>query len=583
MSSCKWYLPTLAEVMQISEPIDSSIGTAYSAPSVPMQVGGTPRAQREWYSGITSLNILLDRLLEATPPIAPDDLPSPIEGVVISGPLPVLGRVGLIRRFSSWVLTGGIGQPHVPNPFQLLPPADIEASATNSTVSLPLLPDDPLGAEPFCLVLTREFSLIMALSMSSGSSLDQYGTAKPSTPDQFLFSFTPEVVWQGWRSLRSRLELTTPQIIGKLDVLVDQFAPITPDYRLVADFSRLMIAHFPDEMIPSPGVTRKGASGVARFVKSKTSRLSKKSNINTSAIPQTSSFPQIDSLQSVPIGRSVDDSVNLSAVEEDELETGTEEHGQDHSPPTYLFDTELLRAIAHEVRTPLATIRTLTRLLLKRKGLPDIVLRRLEMIDTECTRQIDRFGLIFRAAELQEKPDSYGHTPLARISLSQVVEQNLSQWQHAAEQRNLSLDVLLPNTLPMVLSDPRMLEQVLSGLMDQLTHALPAGSQIEIRAMPAGSQIKLQFFSTSPAYARSLSSSADSARHDSGKPNESIFSTTLKSIGQLLMFQPETGNLSLNLDVTKNLFHALGGKFTIRQYPNQGEVLTIFLPLDEAR
>jgi hypothetical protein len=46
------------------------------------------------------------------------------------------------------------------------------------------------------------------------------------------------------------------------------------------------------------------------------------------------------------------------------------------------------------------------------------------------------------------------------------------------------------------------------------------------------------------------------------------------------MFQPETGSLSLNLDVTKHLFQALGGKLIVRQRPQEGEVMTIFLPLE---
>jgi hypothetical protein len=54
----------------------------------------------------------------------------------------------------------------------------------------------------------------------------------------------------------------------------------------------------------------------------------------------------------------------------------------------------------------------------------------------------------------------------------------------------------------------------------------------------------------------------------------------LKSIGQLLMFQPETGSLSLNLNVTKHLFQVLGGKLIVRQRPQEGEVMTIFLPLE---
>ena len=45
------------------------------------------------------------------------------------------------------------------------------------------------------------------------------------------------------------------------------------------------------------------------------------------------------------------------------------------------------------------------------------------------------------------------------------------------------------------------------------------------------------------------------------------------------MFQPETGCLSLNWDVTKNMFQALGGKLTVRQRTKQDKELTIFLPL----
>ena len=58
-------------------------------------------------------------------------------------------------------------------------------------------------------------------------------------------------------------------------------------------------------------------------------------------------------------------------------------------------DLNLLEALTHEVRTPLATIRTLVRSLVRRKDLPDLVMKRLQQIDVECSEQIDRFGLIF--------------------------------------------------------------------------------------------------------------------------------------------------------------------------------------------
>jgi hypothetical protein len=108
-----------------------------------------------------------------------------------------------------------------------------DADCCTTPPTLPLLPDDPLAAEPFCLVLTPQFSLAMVLGEVEG------------TP-AFLFSFEPEVVWQVWRSLQARLMLVAPQPLGVLNGLVEKFATVAPDYRTVTQFSRLLLAHLPD-------------------------------------------------------------------------------------------------------------------------------------------------------------------------------------------------------------------------------------------------------------------------------------------------------------------------------------------------
>jgi K+-sensing histidine kinase KdpD len=103
---------------------------------------------------------------------------------------------------------------------------------------------------------------------------------------------------------------------------------------------------------------------------------------------------------------------------------------------------------------------------------------------------------------------------------------------------------------------------MLAEIIENLARTLPPGSQIEMEAEVAGSQLKVQL-----RYDRDSAA----ARLDS-----------LKSIGQLLTFQPETGSFGLNLDVTKNLFQAIGGKLTIRQRSQRAEVMTIFLPLESS-
>ncbi|NER99999.1 MAG: sensor histidine kinase, partial [Symploca sp. SIO1B1] len=189
--------------------------------------------------------------------------------------------------------------------------------------------------------------------------------------------------------------------------------------------------------------------------------------------------------------------------------------------------------------------------------------------DHECTEQINRMELIFRAAELETAVVKQTSVNLTSISLAQIFGQSIPRWQKQAQRRDLTLDVILPQQLPTVVSNPNLLEQVLTGLMESFTRSLPTGSHIQLDVTPAGNQLKLQF-----------QSQADPSKAANSWENAQASCPTVKSIGQLLMFQPETGSLSLNLNVTKNLFQVLGGKLIVRQRPQEREVMTIFLPLE---
>ncbi|MEO0867937.1 MAG: sensor histidine kinase, partial [Cyanobacteria bacterium J06642_11] len=86
--------------------------------------------------------------------------------------------------------------------------------------------------------------------------------------------------------------------------------------------------------------------------------------------------------------------------------------------------------------------------------------------------------------------------------------------------------------------------------------------EIQLHVMAAGDQLKLEF-------------QADV------KPSCDQHRPTLKSLGKLLMFQPDTGGLSLNLQTTKALFTALGAKLTVRERIG-GVTWMVFLPIETA-
>jgi signal transduction histidine kinase len=340
-------------------------------------------------------------------------------------------------------------------------------------------------------IAQEQFCLVLTAPFSLLMVLGQDSAGHPS----FNYSFDPAVVRQGWQVLRSRLALTGHAQLPLLDGQAAAFAPSVPDYRWVMDFGRLLLQFLPTDL---PMSDRKRV-----FLN--------------------------------PNGH--------SAIE------SPSDYTQERSP-----DIELLQALTHEIRTPLTTIRTMTRLLLRSKTLTPDMAKRLGLIDQECSDQIDRMELILRATELQNTPEK--PIQLVPTSLEQVFAEGIPRWQRQAQRRNVDLDIKLPTKLPQVVSDPAMLDQVLTGLLEKFTRSLTVGGQIRVQVSTAGHQLKLRL-------------------QTQATPAENGF----KALGQLLLFQPATGSLSLNLDTTKHLCHAMGGKLIVRQRSCQGEEITIFLPL----
>lgn len=510
----KWFLPTLSEIVALHDlswaAPDGHGKNGQSDRSLRNSFTHRNRAMREWRGAIAALGDLLQRSVNAGEEEALSSAGRVPQGLVLSGPMPILSQPNLLERLSAWTLTVNALSLPAWLPSRLLPGGTLPCPLENLPITaLPLLPGDPLANEQFCLVLTPQFSLVMVL----GEGL----LGEPA----FLFSFLPEVVERVWETIRPRILLMSNQHLTQLDALVEQFAPTTPNYSTVMQFHRLMLAHLPEPFEEMRAVHAAETSAHS----------------------------------------------TISAFSEPEESTAADGERVPTAPGS--LDVELIQAIAHEVRTPLTTIRTLTRSLLKRTDLPETVVKRLTMIDQECSEQIDRFGLIFRAVELETAATRQSQVSLTRTSLSDVLQQSIPRWRQQASQRSMTLDVVMPQKMPAVVSDPSMLDKALTSLIERYTRSLPAGSHIQVEVVLAGNQLKLQLQSQPQTIAQTAKEFAEEFKR---KP--------LKSLGQMLMFQPETGSLSLNLSVTKNLFQSLGGRLIVRDRPHQGEIMTVFLPLE---
>ena len=426
--------------------------------SLPNKTSTLDKMLPEWFAAIAALEtLLLSTVVESSE--------DKIAGIVLSSPTSVISSQTLLKRLQIGIFSPGRFKTRELPACRKSQPITLP----DSILELPIYPGDLLAREPFCLVITPQFSLVLIWGNTG-----------------FQFSFNPQVVEEVWLRLKSHLILRQSEHLPQLEKLVQELGFTTPDYQLVVNFSRQLLHNIPNFTTLAPKIP--------------TSSAKKETASNTTDL-----------------------------------------------------DIQLLQALTHEVRTPLTTIRTLTQLLLKRMKPGPEISKHLEVIEQECTAQINRMELIFRAAQLKTT------TPpqLVPTSLEEVLHHSIPHWQQQAKRRKVSLEVSLPHKLPVIVSDPAVLDQMLTNLIEQFTRNLPEGGQIQVEVSTAGNQLKLRF-----------------------QTNLATQNNFFKSLGKLLLFQPETGNLSLNPNVTKNLFRSLGGRLTVRpQHKGSGEVMTIFLPL----
>ena len=462
-------------------------------------------AQRQWWGATVALERLLAGQAE---PAAADTW----QGVVLSGPVPAVDRRSLPASVVTRMLTPACRDAAARNQRQLpaCPPSD-PWQCDGGDRELPLPPQDPLAGERFCLVLTRQFGLVMTLAQT------QVETAA------FRFSFDPELVQQAWATLQLRLRALPVERGQQLIALGERFEPPCPHYRTVAQFSRQLLANLPEP--PSPEARSKGGT------------------------------PRRQRSRVIPLRAS------------DGTSPGLHRRQAANEAAAGASETELLQALTHEIRTPLTTIRTLARLLLKRQDVGDGARERVRAIDRECSDRIDHMELIFQAAECERPERARWSLQLAPVALEQLLQDGIPRWQERAQRRNIALEVSQPEMLPQVVTEPALLDRALTGLMDTAMGRLPDGASVRLCIVTAGSQLKLQLLTPAP-----VAETAPAAASRSGNRQQSV--------GQVLTFHPETGDLSLSLEVAKTLFQALGGKLTVRQHSVQGEVLTAFLPLN---
>jgi PAS domain S-box-containing protein len=151
--------------------------------------------------------------------------------------------------------------------------------------------------------------------------------------------------------------------------------------------------------------------------------------------------------------------------------------------------SEFLAMLAHELRNPLAPIRSAAQIMQRLGGGSDArVLHAREVIERQTgqlTRLIDDLLDISRI-------DS-GKVKLRRevVSIQDLVQRALDSQRPSIEDRKQTLDITMPEAAVLVDADPARLTQALDNVIANASKFTPAGGRIEIKAHASDSQVEL--------------------------------------------------------------------------------------------
>jgi two-component system sensor histidine kinase BaeS len=142
----------------------------------------------------------------------------------------------------------------------------------------------------------------------------------------------------------------------------------------------------------------------------------------------------------------------------------------------------LLSDLAHELRTPLATIKAYV------DGLEDGVVLPSSTSWETLRQQIERMERLVKDLREASAADENAITMIfTRVDLVEIAQRIATSFQPRCDLAQKSLRVVAPNRPLWVKGDSQRLQQVLSNLLDNSCRHTPSGGEVEVRLVRAGS------------------------------------------------------------------------------------------------
>jgi len=237
--------------------------------------------------------------------------------------------------------------------------------------------------------------------------------------------------------------------------------------------------------------------------------------------------------------------------------------------------SEFVSSVSHEMRTPLTTIKALTRLLM-RDGLDESKRREyVETISVECDRQID---LVLNLLDLSRIEGGVFRITHECVDVSEVISSCVRSEARAAEKRGHGLRVDPVGELPRVCADPKALRRVLSNIIENAIKYTPDGGRIRLSAREEGDEV--------------LISVADNGRgippedmpvlfdkFHRGRPAPHSEATRSATTDADFLEDADMSGVGLGLYLGRNVMEQMGGRISVESEVGRGSTFTLHLPV----
>lgn len=233
---------------------------------------------------------------------------------------------------------------------------------------------------------------------------------------------------------------------------------------------------------------------------------------------------------------------------------------------------DVTNIIMHELRTPLTSMRDASSLLLQSFDTldKDEKLKMIKINYEQSKKLLDQITNLLDAAKLKAGRFTVDKTPQ---DLKKTIVKQVEVLAFAAKEKNIDLQIDIPDSLPLIPLDPLRIGEVITNLVANSVKFTPQNGKITISANQVRSDIK-------PHILVSVKDTGVGIPQDMQKSLFSKFSSTTNPL-----LSTQNGNSlqygsGLGLYIAKGIIEAHDGSINIESKENEGTTISFTLPLN---